>query len=537
MPGSRPPTFRARFLARAILLAGLAAVGGSARPVLALPWTATGAESLNVTILGAWQLPQGGAVWDCAAYVDPQGREYALLASDSLYVIDLADPRHPRRVAAIPTLSLTVENAFRDVAVYGRYAYAAARHGPIRIVDLWDPAHAMQVGEIPREEFCACSCGHPCSDPARAEIETVFIDERGVLFVTGIDCGEGVLMYDLAPDPVHPRWLCQEHTRPPEGGSFYTHDVYVRNGIIYASRSRGQGTVGPRWDILDGTRLCPSDPGACGDGSVPALLGSFRHGEADLHSHSAWPLDDPRYLLTCDEITDGHVRIWDVSNPAAAVQLSEIRPDNTCHSVHNAYVRGSLAFITWWNKGIQVYDVGNPRYPERVGWYEHPSRWNDAPGAHCCDPIEGPGGSCTGIPFLDPFFPSGIFVASEGLGNLLVGAYRPQAVGTGEDRSARTGRISTSGSLRDGLRILWAPRPEDLAALGGPRSAPDLTVYSTIGVAVARLHAARGDWPRSAVYEWDGRDRLGRIVPHGVYQVGAGGVGGAVRVGKIIVAE
>lgn len=43
------------------------------------PWDATGADSLNVTILGQFRVDSPTGIWGVAAYVDPAGSgEYAL---------------------------------------------------------------------------------------------------------------------------------------------------------------------------------------------------------------------------------------------------------------------------------------------------------------------------------------------------------------------------------------------------------------------------------------------------------------------------
>ena len=270
-----------------ILLLALACTSASASP-----WDPAGAESLFVTILGSYTVnsPVGVGLWDCAAYIDPTGHEFGILGADSVYVIDLADPTNPRRASTIPRVIVSQTNPYVDVAVRGPYCYAAGRRGPIKIIDLTDPYHAVVRGEIPRSEFCACSCGHPCTNVDNAEIETLFIDERGVLYVTGIDCGErdANVRYRDRPDPSRAGFATSTRARP--GSSCYTHDVYVAERDPVRITLAAGRTQPPRWDILDGDPLCPDNPGSCGDGQRPAMISYFRHDGAELHSHSAWPL-------------------------------------------------------------------------------------------------------------------------------------------------------------------------------------------------------------------------------------------------------
>ncbi|MDM7914072.1 MAG: FlgD immunoglobulin-like domain containing protein, partial [Candidatus Eisenbacteria bacterium] len=488
------------------------------------PWDPTGADSLYVSILGSYPVVSATGIWSCCAYVAPGGHEYAILGADSLHVVDLADPTHPRRVRSIPPATDPATHYYVHVDVYDHYVYAASRHGPIVIVDMANPQDPLVVGTIPQNEFCACSCGHPCDDPSQAEIETIFIDERGILYVTGIRCGEGIQMFDLEPDPAHPRWLCHEHTGPA-GDSYYAHDVHARDGVLYVSRSRAQP---PRWDILDGDPLCPSSPGECGDGQTPALVASFRHEGPDLHAHSAWRLEDPSYLLTCDEKTNGHVRVWNIADLASPQQVAEIWPDQTCHSVHNVYVRDSIAYGAWYNKGIQVFDVSDPAHPQRVGYYEHPARWSSRPGDACCDPTLGADAHCHGIPYIDPFFRSDIFIASEIDFGLLVGRFHREPMDARApappEESARRGELrllTGPGTLP--ARIVWqAPEPEGETGAGaGARTAPALSIHNAAGRVVASVFPLASASGERALYEWDGTDPEGRRLPAGVYFVRA----------------
>jgi hypothetical protein len=484
-----------------------------AQSAVALPWSASGAESLNVTILGSYPVRSATGIWCCAAFVTPDGHEYGILGADSLHVVDLANPRLPRKAAVIPpALPPQMNPYYVHVSVWGQYAYAAGRNGPIKIIDLHNPALAHVVGEIPRNEFCACSCGHPCDDPNGGVIETLFIDERGILYVTGIECGTGMLMYDLSADPIHPRWLCHEHTIPGPGWEGYVHDVNVLDGILYVSRSRGSfPDHPPRWDILDGDPLCPVNPGECGDGVRPGFISTFHHSGIELHSHSAWRLTSSPVLLTTDEKINGHVRIWDVSNLTQPSQIAEIRPDGTCHSVHNIYGTGSLAYAAWYNKGIQVFDMTNPNSPERVGYYEHPGRWHALPGDHCCDPTDGQGATCYGIPYIDPFFPSGIFVASEVGSGLLIGHFNRTLAACSRPPARDSGgklTITTQTGSRS-LRAMW---------IGGRERPPcDLQVFTVGGTSVATLPPSRSNGGGSYEYRWQGTDYAGRTVASGLY--------------------
>ncbi|MEZ4651625.1 MAG: FlgD immunoglobulin-like domain containing protein [Candidatus Eisenbacteria bacterium] len=501
---------------------------------LGAPWDAWGADSLGITITGQYPVASPAGIFGVAAYHDEaSGEEVALLAADSLYVIDITDPAHPTRLTAYPTFGVSVPdgNAYLSVKTHGTFAYAAERHGPIGIIDLSLPLEPLRVGEIPESDFCACSQadlvdGRPvCKESAVPEVHRIFVDEQGILYVAGIRYGEGTHMYDVreahASDPL---WLCHEHTRPEGTVGFYDHDTYVSNGIIITSKS-----MGLRWEILEGNVgeapfLCGASPSVCGDnGGHPELLTWFPQDAEQAegtHAHSAGLVPDTPYLVTADELEDGHIRIWDTTpvfqaTPEPPTYIAEFKPDDTCHSVHDPYViasavtGGTECYVAWYNKGIQIFRLGPDGAPTRVAYYEHPFRWHELDGP-CCDPTRAEGAYCYGVPFLD-FLPEGRFVASELHNGLLVGRAFVDPSGAGEGSTidaAQQLRVIGLPGVRI-QRIFWNHAP------AGDET-PPLEVLSPGGVLVASLtpHAVR---PGQVEYRWSGRDDDGAPLPSGVY--------------------
>lgn len=516
-------------------------------------WDPTGAESLHVEILGHYPLANAWEIWDCAAYVDSAGHEYALVGGDSLYIFDLANPRTPLKLPSIPpqTDPADSNSKFVDVVVRGHYAYAAERMGPLLIVDLRDPGAAFVANKIPQHEFCACSQatlvgGRPrciaSVDTMKVEIETLLVDDRGFLYVAGLKHGEGMHVYDLAADPIDPPFRCNIHEGP---ASFYVREIHVYQDTVYMAASKGTPS---RWKILAG-EPCPGQPELCGS-STMTVITHFTHSDTDLHAHSQWPLRDLPVLLTCDEREDGHVRAWDLSQlPATPQQVGSFWPDGTCHSVHNVYSRsipelGEVVYAAWYNKGIQVFLVranpsgGTMPMIDRLGFYEHPIRWRDQPGDICCDPaIRAP---CFGVPFMDVSLPSGVFIASEasgpGTGGLLVGRLTVDPSHVGEPHpSAQNVRAEGRLDVRmtpgtSEVLVLWWPGVRDRGS--AKLLETQLDIFSAGGRAVANLApvdeamsedlwwSARGDAledERPVIYRWSGRDGSGRSLPSGVY--------------------
>jgi hypothetical protein len=84
----------------------------------------------------------------------------------------------------------------------------------------------------------------------------------------------------------------------------------------------------------------------------------------------------------------GFLRIFDISDPANPVQLSTFATENTFNpdvategtwSVHNPEVVGNTAYISWYNDGVRVVDISNPRNPREIAAWVGEDRPAGAP--------------------------------------------------------------------------------------------------------------------------------------------------------------
>lgn len=606
-----PPLLRTCIRWPLLLVLGL--IGAVPRDAHALPWSGAGSVSDNVTVLGHYPMSSSCGLWDVATWTDPGGHEYAIVGADSLHIVDLADPAHPRAAVVIPSPNLfSLSCHFADVVVTGHYAIAGLRKGPILVVDLSGlPATAPVVAEIPAVELCGCSeattvCVSParprCSGctatalcqaglcpesnccqhlkPDRGQVESLWIDDDERLYVAGLEAGQGTHIYDVS-DPLHPLWRCHEHTFDPTEPlprEFFTREIFTQDDTLYISRSRSD-----RFLILRANGVCPAGAnGDCGSSSA-SLLRAFGH-DGPIHAHTMWRLRNPRYLLTCDEVETGHVRVWDQERllegwPESAAEVGHFWPDSTRHSVHTVYaeddpILGSVCYSAYYNKGIQIFRVYADGTTQRLGYLEHPTRWRgretDTPCfplpparptgedlARSCTNLAASDQHCFGVPFLTPFGLSNAkFVAVEvgsitqvggqeiTSGGLLVCRYdRPAVdVATSLDGSTEAAGVRTA-SAAPGLVVLGAGAGREVRVAWvdcGARAsdpAPGLDVYDSAGAWVARLEPE--DPGKSTLararYVWETTDARGRAVPAGVYFVRAPARFGASRPSKVVV--
>ena len=111
----------------------------------------------------------------------------------------------------------------------------------------------------------------------------------------------------------------------------------------------------------------------------PPALGSD---EGDCHV--AVPANGGNLVLVGDETFFttpwGFLRIFDTSDPSNPVQVSTYATPNTLTntdpnlwtSMHNVIVKGSRAYISWYNEGIRVIDFSTPSDPVEIASFQAP---------------------------------------------------------------------------------------------------------------------------------------------------------------------
>jgi choice-of-anchor B domain-containing protein len=359
----RPPLTRAALAALA--LACLAACGsddgGPLDPSSPSPGTAA---SLNMVLLShvdlnQLSLPAAAREYEALearatsaagnyGYTSPDGRRFALTGlSDGLSIVEVTDPRSPRRIAHVPGAA----SQWREVRTYRHYVYVTteARVG-MDIVDMSNPSQPRKVRSW-AETF---SSAH-----------SLWIDtDRGLLYAHGTrsatGTSTGMRVLDVGRDPENPR----------EVGSFsgfYIHDSYGRGNVLYAA-AINEGFLA----LLD-----VSNPADIREITRFATGGRF--------THNAWLTDDGRYVFTTDEVPGRPLEGWDLRDPLAPRKVTEFiaAPGSI---PHNVLVDGNRLLVSHYTEGVQLLDIANPEQPRRLGFYDTypggPGGFNGAWGAY-----------------------------------------------------------------------------------------------------------------------------------------------------------
>jgi hypothetical protein len=86
--------------------------------------------------------------------------------------------------------------------------------------------------------------------------------------------------------------------------------------------------------------------------------------------------------------TTGFVRLWDIRDPAAPVQVGTfataatrqvLPPARGMYSPEHLLVRGNRLYAPWWSDGIRVVDIADPAQPKEIGHFVPPPPTGSAP--------------------------------------------------------------------------------------------------------------------------------------------------------------
>ncbi|MDH3198005.1 MAG: T9SS type A sorting domain-containing protein [Candidatus Krumholzibacteria bacterium] len=407
----------------------------------------------DITLVGHRLLPST-SICDVWGWVDPMtGREYAIVGSwttpAALYIVDVTTP-------AVPVLVSTVNSVPGfDHKVYDHYVYSCDGNSSgidSRVVDISNPlAPVILPG-------------------AFQSAHNIAVSPTGLLFLEY----RGLTIYDVATDPTAPDSLWRRntidgHDSTPKGTRLYDFHGYTDCRI---------------YDI--------ANPGS------PTLLGTISGTGINYH-HSGDATDDHRFLYINDELSthpEPDIWVFEISNPASPVFVTTIA--DPLATVHNLYIVGGLAFVSYYNSGFKTLDVRNPGSPVVADAYD-------------TNGLSGEG--YDGAFGVYPFSPNGLVFVSDwdnGLFVFRVEGYNGPPTAVREDTPA-----PESARLYQNVPNPFNPTTTIRYELDAP-GAVRLEVFDVSGRLVRTLAGGtRGAGPHDAT--WNGTDDAGRAVASGVY--------------------
>ncbi|MCB0822809.1 MAG: choice-of-anchor B family protein [Bacteroidales bacterium] len=301
---------------------------------------------------------------DIWGYADEEGNEYALVGTYSgLSIVDVTDPSNPTEVF----FGTGAGSIWRDIKTWGDYAYVSNESfGGVYIVDL---------SPLPGGEITVTSSFTGNAYPFQSA-HNLYIDETGKMYIFGADNGNGgAIICDLTSDPMNPEELGRFNT-------YYLHDGMARGDTLWGAAIYAGNLL-----AIDVSN--PASPSIMGSVSTP---GNF--------THNCWVSQDGTHVFTTDEVSNGYIGAYDVSDLSNIIETDIIQTAPGTNVIpHNTHVIGDFLVTSYYTEGITIHDVSRPDNIFEVGHFDTSPGYSGS-GYH---------GSWGAYPFL----PSGNILASD----------------------------------------------------------------------------------------------------------------------------
>ncbi|MDQ3220747.1 MAG: FG-GAP-like repeat-containing protein [Acidobacteriota bacterium] len=151
--------------------------------------------------------------------------------------------------------------------------------------------------------------------------------------------------------------------------TLWVHAIHIRGNRMFTS-GWGRATDRARTEIYNISSI---------DLVPPTLLGFIEDQSSNVtagnNMHSSWSSEDGNYLYSCRETQTGtgDVRVYNISNPAQPLLVNSIKMSDlglNAVTPHNPAVAGNYLYVSWYQAGVQVFDISTPSAPRRVGQYD-----------------------------------------------------------------------------------------------------------------------------------------------------------------------
>lgn len=249
---------------------------------------------------------------------------------------------------------------FLEAIVIGNRGYfgSGIGNGGVHIVDLTDPYSPVLLGTVDSTHGCALVDGqNVCPHPIIHEMLVIDQGDRRYLIENYNSTATRPLRVVDVTDPANPfvKWSFNPQ------GSGWVHNMHIRGNWMFTSQYSGS-----LLELYDISNLAFQ---------APTFKTSITSSSAN---HSAWTSEDGNYLYSARETLDGDVRVYDIrplynTPPQPAVLVRSIKAgDLSLNAItpHNPVVMGNKLYVSWYQAGLQVFDISNPANPVRIGQYD-----------------------------------------------------------------------------------------------------------------------------------------------------------------------
>ena len=264
---------------------------------------------------------------------------------------DISDPENPKQVGSWQG---GATGAHRNSYPGGKYAYLSTSYPGFKlhimvILDVSDPAHPKEVGKYwqPGQKD-----GEPPSPFPEGFHGPVNVSPDGKMASFGYT--PDVVNLDIS-DPTHPKLIGKLHITEP----------FAQVGM------QSVHTVLPLWDRKLLYVSSEASKERCQDNGLnfAGMIDNSNPAKPRLISIFPPPVPPPGLPYTdyCDK-------------------GGRFGPHNVSQEIHNPAIQqpGKLMTVAWFNAGVRVFDISDPRLPKEVGYFMPPERTGlpEQTGAH-----------------------------------------------------------------------------------------------------------------------------------------------------------
>ncbi|MBN4071224.1 choice-of-anchor B family protein [Crocinitomix catalasitica] len=322
---------------------------------------------INMTQIGYLDIPalhftELNDIW---GYTDEDGNEYAIVGcNDGTSICDISNPAIPVEIVWIPGSN----SVWRDIKTSGDYAYVTTEASDgLLIIDLTPLPGSTS---LPTNYYFGPS-GNPWTSA-----HDVYADDNGYAYIAGADRDNGgIIILDVMTDPMN----------PIEVGVFddwYAHDAFVKDDTAYFSN-----VFEGFFSIVDVTNK-----------SAPVLINTVP--TPGVLTHNVWSSMDGNFVFATDEIADGFVSSYDVTDPMSVTMLDQIQSSPGANIIpHNAHLQGHYVVTSYYTDGVVIFDVSDPAAMTEAGSFD------TSPGFS--------GSTYNGCWGVYPYFTSEMIIASD----------------------------------------------------------------------------------------------------------------------------
>lgn len=251
---------------------------------------------------------------------------------------------------------------FLEAIVIGSVAYfGSGSGGGVHIVNVADPYNPSLLGRVTSSSGGGFDSVHEIV-VFKQGTDTLLVENfngfssKNLKIINVTNPAAPVLVRDIVP--TEPLWV---------------HSIHIRGDRMITS-GWGSSTSRARTEIYDIANLVSRSPVLLGYIEDPSS--SVTNGNS---MHSTWTSEDGTLLYSAREVTQsngtspGDIRIYDIRDPAQPLLVNRLTmADLNLNAItpHNPVVFGGKLYVSWYQAGVQLFDLAAPRTPRRVAQYD-----------------------------------------------------------------------------------------------------------------------------------------------------------------------